>query len=144
MLTDLVNNFFCISDIHFQKQMDQKTARKCTFKDSQRSFLRALYIHDKFNLLFLIVEKWHLPINTIFTQFAAIWQCRYLTKKIVKNFARKPSQSFICRYLTMPLFDRKQCTQNTLRFRIGFWLFIFLKYSVKTIILYPVTNLLIK
>ena len=31
-------------------------------------------------------------------------------KKLVKNFARRPSQSFFCRYSYVPLFVRKQCT----------------------------------
>ena len=37
--------------------LEAEESEKCTFKDSQRPFLRALYIHDKFNFLFLIVER---------------------------------------------------------------------------------------
>ena len=89
------------------KQMDPKTARKCTFKDSQWAFLRTLYIHE-FNFWYLIVE-WDFCLYTLFfRQFAAIWQCRYLTKKFVKNFARRPSQSFF-----LPLFDSAAIWQKT-------------------------------
>ena len=39
--------------------LETEESEKCTFKDNQRPFLpvRALYTHDKFHFLFLIVER---------------------------------------------------------------------------------------